>query len=84
MEALLRRVAAPLVEMEPRRLELGENLGSFGFESITLAELAAALTSGLEVEIRPNLFFAHSSLRALAEHLLARPMGRRWRAGLLR
>jgi polyketide synthase PksN len=66
----LRNAAAAVLKVNPDKLDLDENLGNFGFESITLKELADNLSSIFSTEVSPALFFSHNSIKALGTYLI--------------
>jgi len=59
-----------LLKIPRDKLDLAENLADFGFDSISLAELAKALTNHYGIEISPAVFFGHSTIDKLTHYLM--------------
>ncbi|UUZ86390.1 acyl carrier protein [Paenibacillus sp. P26] len=70
LERDLKENIGALLQIPPERLENERNLADFGFDSISLANLAARLTKHFEIEISPAMFFGHSSITKVKEYLL--------------
>ncbi|MDQ0059019.1 type I polyketide synthase [Paenibacillus harenae] len=66
----LKQIAADYVKMPPEKMDLEENLGNYGFDSIDLKKLAKQLSDYFRISVSPTVFFAHSSLQSISEHLL--------------
>lgn len=66
----LKQIAADYVKMSPEKMDLEENLGNYGFDSIDLKKLAKQLSDHYRISVSPTVFFAHSSLQSISEHLL--------------
>ncbi|WP_437624451.1 SDR family NAD(P)-dependent oxidoreductase [Sorangium sp. So ce1151] len=67
----LREVSSEMLAVPRERLDAGSNLAEFGFDSIRLADFATRLSRKYGVEITPAVFFSHSNLSKLAEHLVS-------------
>ncbi|WP_338551792.1 SDR family NAD(P)-dependent oxidoreductase [Paenibacillus sp. KS-LC4] len=65
----LQELIGGILKVSRDKLDVGTNLADFGFESISLAELAAAMTKHFGVGISPAVFFGHSTIQALVSHL---------------
>ena len=59
-----------LLKISQDRLDVDANLADFGFDSISLAELAALLTDYYGIEITPVLFFGYPTLEKLTQYFL--------------
>ena len=70
IEKDIKKIAGELLKITPQQLEVSENLGYFGFDSISLKALADKLSDTYQIEISPSVFFAHSSLQSLSTYLL--------------
>jgi polyketide synthase PksN len=70
LEWELREPVTQLLKVPRQHLKGSVNLGDFGFDSITLTAYAKALSSRFELEITPDLFFAHNSLDQLRDYFL--------------
>jgi len=66
--AELRALVSELLHIESHQVDIHENLGDFGFDSISLTDFAERLSNRFEVDITPNLFFTHPTLASLHEH----------------
>ncbi|MCQ4167677.1 SDR family NAD(P)-dependent oxidoreductase, partial [Tahibacter harae] len=67
----LKSVVGDILKLDRMRLDEQENLADFGFDSVSLAELAARLTAHFDLNISPSVFFSYPTLAKLAAHLLA-------------
>ncbi|MGL6097870.1 MAG: beta-ketoacyl synthase N-terminal-like domain-containing protein, partial [Fimbriiglobus sp.] len=68
-EAVLTAMIAELLKLDPARVRRQTNFSEFGFDSISLKEFAARLSARFGADITPAVFFAHSTVAALAGHL---------------
>jgi polyketide synthase PksN len=68
----VKQCASAVLQIARERLDVQENLAAFGFDSISLATFAAALSRQFEVEVTPSVFFGYPTLSMLCEHLIAR------------
>ncbi|MGJ7907985.1 SDR family NAD(P)-dependent oxidoreductase [Actinopolyspora sp. H202] len=68
LEKDLRQVVGRTVNLSPDRLHDDDNLADYGFDSVSLAELAAQLGKHFGVAITPALFFSHSTLAKLKRY----------------
>ena len=66
----IQRMAAEILKVNPDRLDVEENLGDFGFDSVSLKDFADRLSETYGVEVSPTVFFARSSLKGLGEYLV--------------
>ncbi|XYH97119.1 SDR family NAD(P)-dependent oxidoreductase [Sorangium sp. So ce1128] len=70
LERQLIEEAAALVKLDPSRMRLNAELGSYGFDSIAFTRLSNQVNQSLGTDITPATFFEHTTLAALADHLL--------------
>lgn len=63
-------MAAEVLTVEPGDVDPDENLGAFGFDSITLKDLAHRITDVLGASVAPTIFYTYPTLRAVAEFLM--------------
>ena len=61
----LRQIVSGTVNLSSDRLYEDDNLADYGFDSVSLAGLAAGLGKHFGVEITPSVFYSHSTLRKL-------------------
>jgi len=66
----IKRIVSAVIKINPERLEVQENFGTYGFDSINLKELSTQLNNFYGIEISPTTFFHHSNIESLADHLL--------------
>ncbi len=66
----IKEIISKILKLSRDKLENGENLADFGFDSISLAEFAAALTKHYGIEITPALLFGYSTIEKLIKYLL--------------
>ncbi|AZS14161.1 type I polyketide synthase [Paenibacillus lutimineralis] len=64
------RLAAEVLQTQTSKLDMDENMGDFGFDSISLKEYADALCELYGIELSPAVFFAKTTLKELANFLL--------------
>lgn len=76
VESDIKAIISELLQVDIDKLTLKGNLTSFGFDSISLADFAHALTKHYEngatdaFEITPALFFGYSTIEKLTEYFL--------------
>ncbi|MGD9209728.1 MAG: SDR family NAD(P)-dependent oxidoreductase, partial [Desulfobacteraceae bacterium] len=70
IESDLQKIAAELLRLNRDQLYPEENLGNFGFDSITLKSYARQLSETFKLEISPSLFFERSTIEGLVGYLL--------------
>ena len=75
VQAELRRIVAEQQKIAPEKIELDGELPQYGFDSIRLTELANRLNQAFCLELMPTLFFEHTTLRAIARHLIEKHPG---------
>ena len=59
-----------LLKISRDKLDKARSFADFGFDSISLAEFARALSEHFDVEITPALFFGHSNLESLTHYFV--------------
>ncbi|HVU22667.1 MAG TPA: SDR family NAD(P)-dependent oxidoreductase [Opitutus sp.] len=72
VQAELRRIVAEQQKIAPEKIEPDVELPRYGFDSIRLTELANRLNRAWALDLMPTLFFEHTTLRAIARHLVER------------
>ncbi|MFF0897345.1 SDR family NAD(P)-dependent oxidoreductase [Streptomyces sp. NPDC003278] len=68
-EAVAAEVSAQL-NLPVQEIDADEELGEYGFDSISLTELAGRLNDRYGLTLAPTVFFEHRTLRSLAAHLV--------------
>lgn len=63
------KIAANTIQAKATALDVDENIGDFGFDSISLREYANAISSTYGIEVSPTIFFAKSTIRDVSEYL---------------
>ena len=66
----LKEQISRLLKISRDKLDCDENLADFGFDSISLAQLANLLTNHYHIEITPVLFFGYSTIEKLTQYFL--------------
>ncbi|UII31931.1 SDR family NAD(P)-dependent oxidoreductase [Fulvivirga ulvae] len=64
----LKQVVSALTKISQNQLNITENLTDYGFDSISLSELAKRLTNHFGVEITPAVFFSATTIDKLSEY----------------
>ena len=67
----LRELVGSLLKIKRARLKADANFADLGFDSISLAEFAEALTRHFDIEITPALFLGHSTLNKLCRYFMS-------------
>jgi amino acid adenylation domain-containing protein len=62
-------MAAAILKMPKEAVVITKNMSDYGFDSISFMELVIPINETFGLEITPDLFFDHSSLEKLANHL---------------
>ncbi|PKM94865.1 MAG: hypothetical protein CVU84_08035 [Firmicutes bacterium HGW-Firmicutes-1] len=70
IERELQGVASKLLCIDPDLMDVKDNLGDFGFDSISLKEYSDKISSMYGIELQPTVFFAHSNIKSLAAYLI--------------
>lgn len=70
LEKDVMELAAQVLQLDVAKLDMEENMGDFGFDSISLGDFADELTERYQVEISPTIFFAKSTIKDLCVYLL--------------
>lgn len=63
--------AAAILESSPEKLDENENISEYGFDSISLRELAERINSKFDIQISPTLFYAYTTIESIVEYLLS-------------
>jgi polyketide synthase PksM len=71
LEWELKEQISRILQISRERLDLEKNLADFGFDSISLAEFATALSGHFEIEITPALFYGYSTIKSLIGYFLS-------------
>lgn len=58
-----------ILKIDPDQIELHEDLGDYGFDSISLSEFGRALNERFQLDLSPTLFFEHRSLDSFLGYL---------------
>jgi acyl transferase domain-containing protein/enoyl-CoA hydratase/carnithine racemase/acyl carrier protein/NAD(P)-dependent dehydrogenase (short-subunit alcohol dehydrogenase family) len=66
----LKQLVSVLTRISQNKLNNADNLTDYGFDSITLSELAKRLALHFGVEVTPAIFFSASTINKLSEHFL--------------
>ncbi|MBB4952061.1 amino acid adenylation domain-containing protein [Agrobacterium vitis] len=71
LTAELLAIVSAIVGLAERDIPLDAPFGQYGMDSVRFTELSVELGRRLNVNVGPNLFYQHASIRRLAAHLLA-------------
>ncbi|QUX26970.1 SDR family NAD(P)-dependent oxidoreductase [Nocardiopsis akebiae] len=71
LERDLREIVGRTLNLDPDRFYEDDNLADYGFDSVTLTELADGLGRHYGIEVTPSIFYSHSTLRKLGEYFAA-------------
>ncbi|CAM2008613.1 SDR family NAD(P)-dependent oxidoreductase [Acanthopleuribacter pedis] len=69
LEAALIASVSRILKVDEDEIEPGEELSSFGFDSVTLTQYANVLHEELGLELTPAIFFEFASIETLRDHL---------------
>lgn len=67
----LKTLVGALLHIAVEQVQRGTNLADFGFDSVSLQELAARLSERYGFNVAPALFFDHPTIERLAAHFIA-------------
>lgn len=62
-------IAAELIDLPVERYDVTENFGEYGYDSITLKELADKIGEEFQIELPQTVFFAYSNVLELCQYL---------------
>ncbi|WP_444996461.1 SDR family NAD(P)-dependent oxidoreductase [Aliikangiella sp. IMCC44359] len=71
LKSTLLSVAAQLLKLDETELDTYTELGDYGFDSITLTELANTLSQKYDIDVPPTVFFDYPTIDGLSEYLLS-------------
>jgi acyl transferase domain-containing protein len=80
----LQDLASEVSRIPRADLDADESLAEFGFDSIGLASFARRISTHYAIEVSPSIFFSHSTLRKVSQHLCeahTEAMGRPYAGG---
>ena len=67
----LKEQISQLLKISRDKLDRDENLADFGFDSVSLAQLANSLSNHYRIEVTPALFFGYSTIEKLTHYFLS-------------
>ncbi|MDP4181147.1 MAG: SDR family NAD(P)-dependent oxidoreductase [Bacillota bacterium] len=70
LETEIRNIASEILRVAPERMDVKENIGNYGFDSISLKELGSKLGEIFGIEVAPTVFFAHTTIQSIGAYLL--------------
>ncbi|PKM52638.1 MAG: hypothetical protein CVV02_00440 [Firmicutes bacterium HGW-Firmicutes-7] len=70
VERALQAEASKILCIDPNLMDINENLGNFGFDSVSLKEYSDKISFIFGIELQPTVFFAYSTIKSLTVHLL--------------
>ena len=71
-EEALKSFIASLLKIPERELTFNRNLSDFGFDSISLADLARTISQTFGISFTPSLFYGYSTIGKVAAYLVER------------
>lgn len=63
-------IMANLLAIKPEYIDVDENLGDYGFDSIALTAFAQRIGERFSTEISPTLFFEYTTIQEMARYLI--------------
>lgn len=66
---VLLKIMTEILYLSQNEIDIEENLGDYGFNSITLTEFARRIGEQFDIDLNPTIFFEHSTIQSVAEHL---------------
>jgi acyl transferase domain-containing protein/NADP-dependent 3-hydroxy acid dehydrogenase YdfG len=63
-------MVSELLKIDPNQLDIHENFGAFGFDSVSLKQLSDKITDYYEIEISPTVFFSQTNLNDLIKYMI--------------
>ncbi|OLF09647.1 hypothetical protein BLA60_17775 [Actinophytocola xinjiangensis] len=66
---VLRAEIARITELDPARIQNDQPIGDYGFDSLSFTQLANQLVKRLGVDLTPALFFEHTTVDEITDHL---------------
>lgn len=59
-----------ILKIDRARIDIDDNVGEYGFNSITFKEFAEQINEQFSVEITPTIFFSENTIRSISEYLI--------------
>lgn len=66
----LKQMVSEIMKIMIEKIEEDDNLESFGFDSISIVELAGELSNYFHIEITPDILFSYSTLEKIGQYLV--------------
>lgn len=66
----LKRMVSELLKINIDRLDISENFGNFGFDSISLKTLSVQINKRYKLELTPAIFFTYSNIESLSDFIV--------------
>ena len=70
VEKHIQKIASELLKIDPKDLDIDEELGDYGFDSISLTKLANTLNDYHNLELLPTIFYNYPTIAKLASYLI--------------
>ncbi|MBT6986550.1 MAG: SDR family NAD(P)-dependent oxidoreductase [Rhodospirillaceae bacterium] len=70
-EAHLQGIVSELLQLDIAQIDIEDNLGDYGFDSIAFTKFANRINTSFKLELIPTIFFDFPEIASIAEHLLA-------------
>jgi acyl transferase domain-containing protein/enoyl-CoA hydratase/carnithine racemase/acyl carrier protein/NAD(P)-dependent dehydrogenase (short-subunit alcohol dehydrogenase family) len=62
-------IVSHILKLDKERIDVNENFGNYGFDSIMLKHFANNIGEQYNIQILPTIFFMHTTIEALSEYL---------------
>ncbi len=69
LEEDITRITSETLKLSPDELDSKENLGLYGFDSMSYTQYAQAISDAYNIELLPVVFYENSTIHDLAEHI---------------
>lgn len=66
----LKQVVSKILKIQIDKIDIADNLESFGFDSINLVELSVGISDIYGLELTPDIFFSYPSIESFCGYLL--------------
>ncbi|ASS71460.1 SDR family NAD(P)-dependent oxidoreductase [Bacillus atrophaeus] len=64
------KIMVELLAVRREDIDVEENLGDYGFDSISLTEFSSQISEKLSIDVSPTMFFEHNNIQSVTEYLI--------------
>jgi acyl transferase domain-containing protein len=66
----IKKIVSDLIKLQEDKIDLDENFGNYGLDSLKLTALSNEINELLDINIEPTITFSHSNIESLGKYIL--------------